>query len=154
MVIGWKKNIAKFESDQYKNGLVSAEFLICQGYSGDIMQGMEENEDIVYVVPKEGTSLASDDMVILRTPAPSISPTRLSTSCTSPRSPRTTPIMSGTSPRIPAAYPLMSEEVRDNPRSSFPPDVVAKCEVIHDLGEDNAKYVAAWDAIKGRALTR
>ena len=64
VVIGWKRNIAKFESEQYKNGLVSAEFLLVQGYSGDILQAMDENEDVVYAIPREGTSLASDDMVI------------------------------------------------------------------------------------------
>ena len=63
-ILGWKKNIATFENEQYKIGLASGEFLLVQGYSGDLMQVQEENGDIEIVVPDEGTALSFDDMVI------------------------------------------------------------------------------------------
>ena len=64
IVIRWKKNLAKFENEQYKTGLASAEFLVVHGYSGDILQVQAENPDIEFLVPREGTSIACDDMVI------------------------------------------------------------------------------------------
>jgi spermidine/putrescine transport system substrate-binding protein len=39
VVIRWKRNLAKFENEQYKTGLASAEFFVTHGYSGDIFQG-------------------------------------------------------------------------------------------------------------------
>ncbi|HQG45996.1 MAG TPA: spermidine/putrescine ABC transporter substrate-binding protein, partial [bacterium] len=44
VVIGWKKNLAKFENEQYKTGLASGEFHLVHGYSGDILKVKEENE--------------------------------------------------------------------------------------------------------------
>ena len=38
-------NLAKFENEQYKNGIASGEFLVVQGYNGDIAQVMQENAD-------------------------------------------------------------------------------------------------------------
>lgn len=148
VAIRWKKNIAKFESDQYKNGLVSAEFLICQGYNGDVMQGMEENEDILYAVPEEGTALASDDLVILKdAPRPDLAHAFINFLHNPDVAAENTDYVWYLCPNT-AAYPLMSEEVRDDPSINLPADVVDKCEVIQDLGEDNAKYVKIWDEIK------
>ena len=39
-MIRWKRNLAKFENEQYKTGLASGEFQIVHGYSGDILQVM------------------------------------------------------------------------------------------------------------------
>src|SRR5690606_1958212 len=67
VVIGWKRNIAKFESDQYDGGLASAEFFLSQAYAGDAFQAQEDNEAIEFAVPREGTSIACDDLVISAT---------------------------------------------------------------------------------------
>ena len=148
VVIGWKKNIAKFDSEQYKNGLASAEFLLVHGYNGDVLQAMEENEDVVYVVPREGTSLASDDMVIPKDAAdvelahafinfihdPEVAAQNMS-------------YVWYLCPNT-AAYELLDAEMREDPAMFLPQEVVDKSEVIRDLGEDNAKYTAAWDRVK------
>jgi hypothetical protein len=39
------------------------------------------------------------------------------------------------------------ETFRNNPAVKFDPTVQAKCEVISDLGPDNAKYARIWDQI-------
>ena len=36
VVIRWKRNLAKFENEQYKNGVASGEFLVVHGYNGDV----------------------------------------------------------------------------------------------------------------------
>src|SRR5262249_41315816 len=64
IVIEWKQNLAKFESEQYKNGLASAEFLVSQGYSGDIAQVQVETPEIAFDIPKEGALLSADYLVI------------------------------------------------------------------------------------------
>ena len=51
VVIRWKKNLAKFENEQYKTGLASGEFLLVHGYCGDILQVQAENDDIAFADP-------------------------------------------------------------------------------------------------------
>jgi spermidine/putrescine transport system substrate-binding protein len=58
----WKRNIAKFESEQYKNGLISGEYLAAQGYTSDFLQAMRVQKSISFFYPKEG-SCASVDYV-------------------------------------------------------------------------------------------
>ncbi len=60
VLIDWKKNLAKFEGEQYKAGIASAEYLVVQGYNGDIMQVIEENPEVSFYYPEEGTIIAMD----------------------------------------------------------------------------------------------
>lgn len=148
VVIGWKRNIAKFESEQYKNGLVSAEFLLVQGYSGDILQAMDENEDVVYAIPREGTSLASDDMVI---PVDAREPDLAHAFINFLHEPQNAADNTGYVYYLcpnKASYDLLDEEIRNDPSIFLDPAVVEKCEVILDLGEENAKYIKVWDEIR------
>jgi spermidine/putrescine transport system substrate-binding protein len=148
VVIRWKRNIAKFESEQYKNGLVSAEFLLVQGYSGDILQAMDENEDVVYAIPREGTSLASDDMVI---PVDAREPDLAHAFINFLHEPQNAADNTGYVYYLcpnKASYELLDEEIRNDPSIFLDPAVVEKCEVILDLGEDNAKYIKVWDEVR------
>ena len=64
VVIGWKKNIAKFDNEQYKTAVASGEWFVGHGYSSDIIQIMLEDENIGFSLPKEGFTIAFDEMVI------------------------------------------------------------------------------------------
>lgn len=63
-LISWKGQLAKFESEQYKNGIASGEYLVVQGYSGDILQVMQEHDAVDFTLPKEGTTTSIDFLVI------------------------------------------------------------------------------------------
>ncbi|GAB4250722.1 MAG: extracellular solute-binding protein [Acidobacteriota bacterium] len=144
----WKKNIAKFESDQYKNGLVSEEFVLAQGYSGDIMQVMAENPDIAYVLPREGTSIYVDELAILRNaPNPDLAHRFLDFLHRPEIAAQNTEAVFFLCPNQ-AAYPLLSEEIKANPAIFIPADVLERCEVIRDLGEANQLYSKVWDEVK------
>lgn len=147
-VIGWKEHIAKFDSDQYKNGLASAEFLVVHGYSGDVLQAMEENEDVGYVVPEEGTSIASDDMVI---PGDAtnveLAHAFINFIHTPEIAARNMEYVWYLCPNK-AAYELLDDEMREDPAMFLPDEVIARSEAILDLGERNALYSKAWDRVK------
>jgi spermidine/putrescine transport system substrate-binding protein len=148
VVIRWKKNIAKFESDQYKNGLASAEFLVCHGYNGDVMQVMEENKDIVYVVPEEGTSVASDDMVIMAgAREPDLAHAFINFLHDPEVAAENTEFVCYLCPNT-ASYQSLGPEILEDPSIMPPKELLDKCEVVRDLGEDNAKYTLVWDQIK------
>lgn len=67
VILKWKKNIVKFENEQYKNGLASKEFFLAMGYSGDLMQVVEENKHVGFAIPEEGTMINCDMMAIPKT---------------------------------------------------------------------------------------
>jgi spermidine/putrescine transport system substrate-binding protein len=148
VVIRWKKNLAKFENEQYKTGLASGEFLLVHAYSGDILQVQAENEDIVFAVPEEGTSIACDDLVIPSDSKQGDLAHRYINFLHDPKvAAENTEFISYLCPNA-ASYPLLSEEMRANPALFVPAEVKAKSEVITDLGNDNAAYARIWDEIK------
>ncbi len=148
VVLRWKQNLAKFENEQYKTGLASGEFLLVHGYSGDILQVQSENDDIAFMLPKEGFSVSCDDLVIPKDAKqvdlahafinflhdPDVAAENME-------------FIQYLCPNA-AAYGKMSEAARQNPAIFPPPEVRAKGEMIRDLGADNAKYTRVWDEIK------
>jgi len=127
LVLKWKMNIAKFDVDEAKRGLDSGEFYIVQQYSGDILQIIEENENIGFFYPAEGTSYSSDDFVII---------------CA-----ENMEFVFYMSPNS-EALKLLDKETLNNPAFKPSDAVMKKSETIVDLGEDNKKYSKIWDEIK------
>lgn len=148
VVIRWKRNLAKFENEQYKNGIASGEFLLVHGYSGDVLQAKAENEDIEFFVPKEGTSISCDDMVIPKDAKQAELAHKFINFLQHPRvAAENSDFITYLAPNK-DAYPLLSKEIKENPGIFIDPAIKAKSEVIEDLGPENAKYIKVWDEIK------
>ncbi|MGI5868289.1 MAG: polyamine ABC transporter substrate-binding protein [Kiritimatiellia bacterium] len=64
VVVAWKANIAKFENEQYKNGIANGEFQLVHGYHGDIGQVQLDDDNIGFLLPQEGFLVSCDEMVI------------------------------------------------------------------------------------------
>jgi spermidine/putrescine transport system substrate-binding protein len=148
VVIAWKKNLAKFESEQYKGGIASGEFLLVHGYSGDLLQVQKENPDISFVIPVEGTSIACDDLVIPKDSKESKLAHAFINFIHDPDvAAENTNFISYVCPNK-TSYAKVDPLLRNNPAVFLAPEVKAKCEVIEDLGPDTAKYTKMWDQIK------
>jgi spermidine/putrescine transport system substrate-binding protein len=148
LLISWKKNLAKFEADQYKNGLISEEFIISHGYSGDIFQLMEENENIKYVIPREGTTISCDNMVILKgAKNVDLAYSFINYILKPEIAAENIEYVYYMAPNK-AAYKLVSEEVRNEPAVFLTNEMLIKSEVLLDLGENNILYTRIWDKVK------
>ena len=53
-----------FTGNDYTQDLAAGNILACEAWSGDIIQLQFDNPDIKFVVPEEGLSLWSDNMII------------------------------------------------------------------------------------------
>ena len=147
-VLKWKKNLAKFESEQYKNGIASAEFLVVHGYSGDILQVMQEDPAVGFIYPEEGAIIACDFLAIPKGAKeielahefinflyePKMSALNIQwTFYLCPNA---------------EAYKYLSHDLKNN-HTLFPSDeILQKMELIIDVGPDIIKYRHAWDKIK------
>jgi spermidine/putrescine transport system substrate-binding protein len=148
VVLRWKKNIAKFDNEQYKTGIASGEFILGHGYNGDIAQ-LEDTEHIGFMLPKEGFSGACDEMVIPASAQqkdlayafinfmydPDNAAQNIKYLCT---------VMPNKD-----ALAKLPEDVKNNPSIIPPVALLKNCEVIKDLGDSNKLYIKVWDAIKG-----
>ncbi len=59
-----KPKIKAFAPDTGQDLLIAGEVDVCLEYNGDILQVMEEDDDLAYVVPEEGSILWVDSMCI------------------------------------------------------------------------------------------
>lgn len=148
-LLEWKKNLAKFDNEVYKVGIQSGEFVIVQGYSGDLFQVLDETPSLSFMCPKEGLSISCDDWVI-----PAGAPNRelaykFIDYVTNPKNAAKNMEFTCYSAPIPEAKKYISEENQNHPGMIMPVELYKKGEIIEDLGDDNSKYIKIWDEIKG-----
>ena len=148
VAIRWKKNIAKFESEQYKTGIASGEFHLVQGYASDLIQASSENEDMRTFIPKEGTAFSCDDMCIPKDAKQVELAHAFINHLSDPEmSAKNMEEIGSRSPNS-AAYPHLSEDFRGSPLLFPPAELFAKCEPIGDLGDKLPLWTDAWDKVK------
>jgi spermidine/putrescine transport system substrate-binding protein len=58
-----KKNLRLFTAET-KPVITNDECILCQSYSGDVMQVLQNKPEIQYVVPREGTTIWTDNLAI------------------------------------------------------------------------------------------
>lgn len=148
VVASWKKNITKFDNEQYKTAIDSGEFFLVHGYSGDLFQVVAENDRVGILVPLEGAVMACDELVI---PASARNPGLAHELINFLLDPQvSSENMEWTGYVCPnrEAMKHVSTAFLQNPAVAIPHEVLAKCEVIQDLGADLPKYTKVWDQIK------
>lgn len=148
VVLRWKRNLAGFENEDYKEGLVSGEVQLAHGYSGDLMAGQGENEDIQIAVPEEGTALSFDDMVIPADAREIVLAHKFINFILEPHvAAELTEYICYLCPNE-VSYQYLSPEFRTNRILFPPPEVVDKLEMIGDVGRNQAKYEKLWAEIQ------
>ena len=138
VLLKWKKNLAKFDNELYKVGIQSGEFLVVQGYSGDLFQVFAEAPNLTYMCPKEGISMSCDDWVIPATAKnKELAYKFINFLCDHKNAAKNMEFTCYSAP-IPEARKYVSEENKNHPGMFLPDDLYKRGELIRDLGEDNA----------------
>jgi spermidine/putrescine transport system substrate-binding protein len=149
VLLRWKKNLAKFDNEQYKIGLASGEFLLVHAWNGDIFQVRKENPDVRFFIPEEGTVISCDDLVIPKTSHQAVLAHAFINFLHDPEvAAENTNFIYYLCPNK-DAYPLLATEIRENPGIFVKPEIMAKSEIIANLKEANALYVKVWDRVRG-----
>ncbi len=148
LVIEWKHNIAKFENEQYKNGIATAEFLIVQGYSSDLLQVTQENPNVEFVSPKEGALISFDQFAIPKGARNQDLAYEFINFIYEPKN--SAQNMELIYVRIPnlEAYQYLPKVLKES-EAMFPSlEIQEKLEPLEDLGEDIRLYQKAWERVK------
>lgn len=149
LLISWKKNLAKFENEQYKNGLINSEFLVSQSYSSDILQVQTETDLIKFGFPKEGAILSIDCITIAQnSPEPELAHAFInfmiapkSAALNIERTHALTPVLD--------SYQYLPEHLRNSPILFPSSEQMQNMELINDLGADVEIYYNAWERVRG-----
>lgn len=70
LLSGMRRHVKKFHSSEYINALANGDICLAVGWSGDVFQARnrareaENNVEIDYVIPKEGTLMSLDNLAI------------------------------------------------------------------------------------------
>jgi spermidine/putrescine transport system substrate-binding protein len=136
MLIKQKPNIKSFHEDNGQDLLLSGEVDVVMEYNGDIAQIMAEDDDVDFVVPKEGAMKQSDTLAIPKgAPHPENALKFINFILDAKTGKEIFETIKYPSPNA-AATALMPASYKDN-KVIFPPaDVMAKCEYPRYLGAD------------------
>ena len=136
MLIKQKPSIKSFHEDNGQDLLASGEVDVVMEYNGDIAQVMTEDDDLNFVVPKEGAMKQSDTLAI---PKGAPHPENATEFINFIFDPKVGAEISKTikypSPNA-AAVALMPDSYKDNPVVFPPAGIMTKCEYPRYLGPD------------------
>lgn len=139
MYIRQKPNIKIFHNDEGQDLLLAGDIDIVMEYNGDIAQVMQEDPDLDFVVPREGSILNSDCLCIPKgAPRPDNAHQFINFVLDAKNGAEIYETIKYPTPNA-AALALMPEDYRNN-KAIFPPaDVMARCEYAHFEGLKRAQ---------------
>ena len=148
-VIEWKRNIAKFDNEQYKTAVASSEWFVGHGYSSDIIQIMLDDENVGFSLPKEGFTIAFDEMVISADSKQAELAHKFINFCYDPDVAAANMSEVCSPMPVAAAFPKLDEKLRK--LVVLDAATLARGEVLRDFDnqpEVRKMYIEAWDRIK------
>lgn len=148
-LIAQKKLLQAYVSDDIFSKMESASAAICPVYSGDALSMMDENPDLAYTVPKEGTNRFVDCAVIVKdAPNKEAAEKYLNFLCRQDIAERNRDFTAYSTPHQ-QVYDALPEEIKTN-EVAYPNDeILAKTEVYTNLPEDILEYYnVLWNDLK------
>lgn len=135
--------------DEVKDKMIGNEGALAVIYSGEALYTSEENEDLAYVIPKEGTNLWVDSMVIPKsTKNQGAAESFINFMCDPEIAFNNTDYIGYSTPHM-TAKDMLSEEVKNDEAAYPSQDILDQCEVYIDLGPEMTKYYnEKWNELK------
>jgi spermidine/putrescine transport system substrate-binding protein len=148
MMVKQKPFIAKFHDDDGQDLLAKGEVDLVLEYNGDIAQIMAEDDDISFVVPKEGSQLNSDNLCIPKgAKHPKNAHAFINFILDAQNGKKLTDTILYPTPNA-AAKALMPDSYKNNPVIYPPADILAKCEYAKFNAELQPLYEEAFTRVR------
>lgn len=148
LLIRQKPLVRAYNATNFEDVLLSRDVWLAQGWNGQFAKAMEQDADIVYVIPKEGSTLFIDSLAIpADAPHPDLAHAFIDFTLEADVAAEMCETMKYSSPNR-AAWPLLSERTRSNPAIFPPRDVLERLELGLDVGAANVLYDRLWTEVK------
>lgn len=137
-----------FGTDNMRASMINGKAAMAVMYSGDAFACMDENEDLAFVVPEEGSNVWFDNVVIPKT-AKNLEAAHAFINFLNDGAiaARNTEYIYYSTPNQ-AAMDRLDAYFTDNETYNPSDETLARCTVFHDLGEFISVFNDAWNAIK------
>ncbi|HXK12050.1 MAG TPA: extracellular solute-binding protein [Vicinamibacteria bacterium] len=143
-----KPLVRAYNSSNFEDVLLAGDVWLAQAWNGQIAKAMAQDPDIAYVLPREGSTLFIDNLVVPRdAPHPALAHAFIDFTLEAEVAAEICRTMRYSSPNR-AAWPLLPPEIRANPAIFPPAEAVARLELIRDLGETTVLYDRMWTEVK------
>ena len=151
LLLKQKPFVRGYGADNIKEDMVGGSVALAVDYSGAAVQAIMENEDLAYVVPKEGSNVWMDNFVVLKSSANKEAAERfINFMCDPQVAARNSEFVGYTTPNE-AALEYVGEEFTSNSAYTIPDDVLERCKYFKDLGDNMQLYNDVWMKIKTSA---
>lgn len=144
-----KRVMAYAPSSPARDYLVSGDAVVVHNYSGDVFMGQEEAEGIIYVIPREGGVIWTDNLAI-----PAAAPHKLAAELfmnfiLDPENGAALTNFTRYASPNKAALPFIEEDIKSNPGIyTKDPTVLERMEYVMDVGETAKLYDEIWTRVK------
>jgi spermidine/putrescine transport system permease protein len=148
LLIEQRPLVRAYDSANYDDKLLAGDVWLAQGWSGQFAKAMARDPDITYVLPKEGASFSVDNLAILAdAPHPELAHAFLDFTMEAEIAAEICRTTYYSTPNR-AAVALLPEEMRRNPAIFPPEEMLARAELIRELGEATVLYDRMWTEVK------
>lgn len=150
LLIKQKDLVLAYVNDEGKDRLLGEEASMGIIYSGDAVTLIEENPNLAYAIPKEGTNKWVDAMCIPSTAKNKKEAEMFINFLLDPENAAINAEYIGYSTPNTGALELLDEEITSNPVAYPSEEVLDKSETFIDLGNDIKIYDRAWIELKSK----
>jgi spermidine/putrescine transport system permease protein len=148
LLVEQKPLVKTYNASNFEDVLLSGDVWLAHGWNGQFAKVMDQDPDLEYVIPKEGSSMFVDSLVIpVSAPHPELAHAFIDFTLEAEIAAEICGSMRYSTPNR-AALPLLPERVRSNPAIFPPDDVIARLELIRDIGEATLLYDRLWTEVK------
>jgi spermidine/putrescine-binding protein len=148
LLIKQKPMVLAYVVDEVKDKMIGGEAAVALVWSGDATFSMDENDELNYVVPEEGSNIFFDSFCIPAN-AKNVSGAEkfIDFLCRGDIAAMNYNYVGYAIPNTAAIKILGEEEYNASPVNNPPQEVLDKCQVFRYLGEDTKKYDQIWTEI-------
>ena len=147
-LIEQKPLVLAYALDDVQDKMIAGEAALALVYSGYVINAMAENEDLAYCIPKEGSNIWLDSMVIPKSSKNKEAAEKfIDFMCRTDIAKKNVEYIGYSTPQQ-ETFDQLPEDMQNNPVAYPDEDSLARCEVFNDLGDFNEVYDDAWIRIK------
>jgi spermidine/putrescine transport system permease protein len=148
LLVAQKPLVRAYDSASFRDALLAGDVWLAQGWNGDFARVIALDPDLAYVVPKEGSTTYLDSLAIpAGAPHPKLAHAFLDFAMEAEVAARICLSMRYTTPNR-AAMAFLPPAMRDNPTIFPPRDVLARVELLRDIGPATVLYDRLWTEVK------
>ena len=144
VVMKWKENIIKFDSETFGKGFANGDFQVVHGYGENIFLQIDESQknDVDYFIPDEGGILWIDSMVILKDGKSKELAHKFINYIHKPE------VMAKIIDHLGSASANTEATKYTKNKPIYDKNSLSKCEIVKDLGENIELYNKIWQEIR------